>query len=133
MKTLITLFAFVGLLTNASAQSTAKDAPKKTDVQKVDKIACDGKAKADGKPCCAGKGDAKASTASATEGDTKTPACCAGKAASGKGCDHARAEAGHEHGAMKAHACTEACKEGTHAYACGEEGHTCSADCHAKM
>ena len=32
----------------------------------------------------------------------------------------------------KAHVCTDACKDGKHAYACGEKGHTCSAECHKK-
>ena len=32
----------------------------------------------------------------------------------------------------KAHVCTDACKDGKHAYACGEKGHTCSKECMAK-
>ncbi len=31
---------------------------------------------------------------------------------------------------LKEHVCTAACKEGAHAYACGEKGHVCSAECH---
>ncbi|MCB0763909.1 MAG: hypothetical protein R2815_05320 [Flavobacteriales bacterium] len=130
MKTLITLVAFAGLLTSASAQSTAKDAPRKVDAQKVDKISCEGKAQG---ACCAGKTHASATGTEATKEAAKMPSCCAAMASTGKGCDHAHAAAGHEHGALNAHACTDACKEGAHAYTCGEEGHTCSTDCHGKM
>ena len=31
------------------------------------------------------------------------------------------------------HVCTAACKEGHHAYAHGEKGHTCTQACHKKM
>ena len=33
---------------------------------------------------------------------------------------------------MKEHVCTDACTKEKHAYACGEKGHTCSAECHKK-
>lgn len=137
MKKLFTLLAFAGLMTAATAQTTT-DAPKKEEAQKVEKThSCAGhdNAKADGKACCAGKGGAKAE-ASTTDG--KMPACCAGKSKDAKACNHGemKAEAGEGHGHMHAevseHVCTDSCKEGTHAYACGEKGHTCSADCHAK-
>ncbi|HQW05628.1 MAG: hypothetical protein IPH05_16020 [Flavobacteriales bacterium] len=144
MKKLFTLLAFIGIMGAANAQSTATDAPKKEDakVEKTHNCAGHGDAKADGKACCAGKKGAKAEA----NADGKTPACCAKMAKDGKACDHAKAEAGdghgeghghlegdgHDHGAMKAHVCTDACKEGAHAFACGEEGHVCSGACHAK-
>lgn len=35
----------------------------------------------------------------------------------------------HGNGEMKAHVCTSACVDGKHAYAHGEKGHTCDANC----
>ena len=143
MKKLLTLLAFVGIMGAVNAQPTTKDAPKKADAAKVEKTqgcAGHGDAKAEGKACCAGKGHGKAEASA----DGTMPACCSKTAKDGKKCDHAKADAGdghghahaegdgHDHGAMTAHACSDSCKEGAHAYACGEEGHTCSADCHAK-
>ena len=137
MKKLFTLLAFAGLMTAATAQTTT-DAPKKEEAQKVEKThSCAGHdhAKADGKACCAGKDGAKAD-ASAT--DAKAAGCCAGKSKDAKACacNHGEKKAdagdGHEHAEMTEHVCADACKQGVHAYACGEKGHTCSADCHAK-
>ncbi|HRH70040.1 MAG TPA: hypothetical protein PLB89_11085 [Flavobacteriales bacterium] len=148
MKKLFTLLMFIGIVGAASAQTTTTDVPKKEEakVEKAHSCAGHGDAKAEGKACCAGKAGAKAEA----NADGSVPACCAKMAKDGKSCDKAKAESGHgeghgeshgeghgeghghDHGAMKAHACTDACKEGAHAYACGEEGHMCSADCHAK-
>ncbi|MCB0769528.1 MAG: hypothetical protein KDC00_03890 [Flavobacteriales bacterium] len=136
MKKFLTLLAFAGFMSAASAQTTTTEAPKKEDAAKVEKThSCADHAKsADGKNCCAGKGDAKASATDSKDG-MKAAGCCASKSST-KGCDHAKAEAGdghgHEHAEMKEHACTDACKDDAHVYACGEKGHTCAADCHAK-
>lgn len=138
MKKLIALFAFAGILGAASAQTTTVT-PDKEKAAKVAKTSCSkGEAKA-GKSCCAGKADAKAAaaeapTTTAVAGEAKT-GCCAGKATAAKSChgDGAKAEAGHahDHAEAREHACTEACKEGAHALACGEKGHACTAECHA--
>lgn len=140
MKKFLVLFAFAGIMGAANAQTTTAT-PDKEKAAKVEKTSCSkGEAKA-GKSCCAGKADAKAAATTdapattATAGEAKT-GCCAGKASAAKSChgDGAKAEAathGHEHAAMKEHACTEACKDGAHAYACGEKGHACTETCHA--
>jgi hypothetical protein len=143
MKKLLTLLAFAGLMGTVSAQSTTTT--DKENAPKVEKASsCAGKsASKDGKACCAGKAGAKADASTdaavGTMADGKPAACCAGKASAAKSChgDGAKAEAGHghdhAHGELKEHACSDACKEGVHALACGEKGHLCSADCHAKM
>lgn len=141
MKKILTLVAFIGILGAANAQSTTKGTPVKEEAKKVEKVqgcAGHGDAKADGKSCCAGKASGKAEASV----DGAKAACCSKMAKDGKSCDHAKADAGdehghahgeaHEHGDMKAHVCTKACTEEAHAYACGEEGHSCSAACHAK-
>ncbi len=144
MKKFLTLLAFAGLIGTVNAQSTAAT-PEKDKAQKVEKTSsCAGKAEAKGgKACCAGKADAKATGAAgdasstATMPEGKAAGCCAGKASAAKSChgDGAKADAGHghdhAHGEMKEHACTEACKDGAHATACGEKGHTCTDACHA--
>ena len=131
---LLTCFAFVGVL---SAQTTTSDNTEPVKTEKVKDCAKGEKAKAG---CCAGKAKASKDTkASTTEVTTDAPkaGCCAGKAkASTGGCHGAKADGhGHAHGSdhasLKEHVCTEACKEGAHAYACGEVGHTCSEACHA--
>lgn len=143
MKKFITLLAFAGLMVSVNAQSTST--VDKEQAPKVEKVAsCAGKsASKDGKACCAGKGDAKAEATAGSDSETmvdgKPAACCAGKAGASKSCHGAgaKADAGHAHdhahGDLKEHACTDACKEGAHALACGEKGHACSADCHAKL
>ncbi len=143
MKKLLTLLAFAGLMGTVSAQSTTT-----TDKEKAPKVekntSCAGKSAAkDGKACCAGKAGAKAEATTGegtgTMAEGKAAGCCAGKASAAKSChgDDAKAEAGHghdhAHGELKEHACNGACKDGAHAVVCGEKGHTCSADCHAKM
>lgn len=35
--------------------------------------------------------------------------------------------------AAKEHTCSASCKEGSHAYACGEKGHKCTDDCHKSI
>jgi hypothetical protein len=136
MKKLIALFAFAGIFGAASAQTTTVT-PDKEKAAKVEKSSCSkGEAKA-GKSCCAGKADAKAAeapTTTAVAGEAKA-GCCAGKATAAKSChgDGAKAEAAHahDHAEAREHACTEACKDGAHALACGEKGHACTAECQA--
>jgi hypothetical protein len=140
MKKFLILFAFAGIIGAANAQTTTAT-PDKEKAAKVEKTSCSkGEAKA-GKSCCAGKADTKAEATTETPATTATAGeakagCCAGKASTAKSChgDGPKAEAathGHEHAAMKEHACTDACKDGAHAYACGERGHACSEACHA--
>ena len=140
MKKFLVLFAFAGIMGAANAQTTATT-PDKEKAAKVEKTSCSkGEAKS-GKSCCAGKADAKAEAATETPATTTTAGeakagCCAGKASAAKSChgDGAKADAatsGHEHAATKEHACTDACKDGAHAYACGEKGHACVEACHA--
>ena len=140
MKKFLALLAFVGILGAANAQSTTVT-PDKEKAAKVEKTSCSkGEAKA-GKSCCAGKADAKAAaaespTTTAVAGEAKA-GCCAGKATAAKSChgDGAKADAApaHDHATAREHACTESCKDGAHALACGEKGHACNAECHAQM
>lgn len=143
MKKFLVLFAFAGLLGAVHAQSTSTAVPAKEKAAKVEeKHGCAGHGDAKA-ACCAGKAGAKAQAdatkatdANAAEATAPKAGCCAGKSASAKkSChgDDAKADAGamHDHAEMKEHACTEACKDGAHAMACGEKGHVCSADCHA--
>ena len=143
MKKFLTLVMLLGFVGAANAQTEpatpVKDATEKTeqaaDAVKESAVEATETVKEGAVEATeAVKGEAK----EATKGEAKAASCCAGKSKSTK-CDHAKAEAGdghghagHDHGAMKAHVCTEACKGEAHAYACGEEGHKCSADCHAK-
>jgi|GEM_PF-532102 len=141
MKKYLTLLAFAGLFGAANAQTTTTSTTPTPEAEKVEKNhSCAGHAKAEaGKAaCCAGKEGAKASADA--EGETKMAGgCCAGKASAAKSCHGkgAKADAGHDHdkamGEMKEHACTDSCKEGAHALACGEKGHVCLESCHAKM
>jgi hypothetical protein len=138
MKKFLVLFVFAGIMSAANAQTTTVT-PDKEKAAKVEKTSCaKGEAKA-GKSCCAGKADAKAAAAetpatTAVAGEAKA-GCCAGKATAAKSChgDGAKAEAAHthDHAEAREHACTEACKDGAHALACGEKGHDCTAECHA--
>ncbi len=98
--------------------------------------------------CCAGKKASASCDKGAGKGDTKAEAnldghkaagCCAGKAASascdkgaGKGDAKAEAHADDHAHASKDHACTTACADGKHTYACGEKGHECGASCQHK-
>jgi hypothetical protein len=121
----------------------ATDAPKKEDakVEKSHSCAGHGDAKADGKACCAGKEGCEGGSQRRWD---DAPACCAKMAKDGKACDHAlrpkrvmdteHAEAhlegdGHDHGVMKAHVCTDACKEGAHMPTLvAKKGMSCSAE-----
>jgi len=131
---LLTCVAFAGVL---NAQTTSTETPEPAKAEKVKECAKGDAAKAG---CCAGKAKASADAsttapAAATADAPKAAGCCAGKAsaatchgmkAGGQGDAH-----GHAHASLKEHVCTDACKEGAHAYACGEAGHACSEACHA--
>lgn len=130
---LLTCVAFAGVL---NAQTTSKETAEPAKAEKVKECS---KGEAGKAGCCAGK--AKASAEHGKEGHAdaadapKGAGCCAGKA-SASSCHGAKAEGhghahGEEHAELKEHMCTEACKDGVHAYACGEAGHTCSEACHA--
>lgn len=147
MKKFLTILALLGTFSLATAQTATET------VAPVKEAAVDGAKAAE-----AGAIDAKEAVgtvredaakvgetmeAGKTEGgkDAKAAGCCAGKSKMAS-CDHAKAGAGdghghaeghgHDHASAKAHVCTDACKGDAHALACGEEGHKCSADCHAK-
>ena len=141
MKKFLLLLAFAAVTSLVNAQSTTTTTePEKTEaVEKAHSCAGHQAAGGEKAACCKGHGDAKAAVqegGAATE--AKPTGCCAGKAKAGASCHGAmKAEAGdahdHAHGELKEHACTDACKDGAHAYACGEKGHACSADCHHKL
>lgn len=132
MKKFLSLIACVAFVGALSAQTTTTET--KSEPAKTEKSGCaKGEAKAG---CCAGKAKASADTKAVASGDAANATapkagCCAGKA-SAASCHGAKAHAhDHAHAEMKEHACTEACKDGAHTYACGEKGHTCSETCHA--
>lgn len=144
MKKFLTLIAFLGTFAAVNAQTDAvepvKDAAVSTEkaVDAVKEEAVKGDATME-----AVKEEATDMKEAAKADGKEVPACCAGKAKGAK-CDHAKAEAGHgdghghaegmghDHASAKAHVCNKECKGDAHALACGEEGHKCSADCHAK-
>ena len=129
---LLTCVAIAGVL-NAQTTATEKSEPAKQ--EKVKECA---KGDAHKAGCCADKAKASADAKHAEEAgaDAAKPAgCCAGKS-SASSCHGAKAEGHgkaheHAHASAKEHVCTDACKDGAHAYACGEAGHTCSEACHA--
>ncbi|HQV75993.1 MAG TPA: hypothetical protein PLE78_10915 [Flavobacteriales bacterium] len=144
MKKFLTIVALLGTFGIATAQTStepvapvkeaAVDGVKATEAGTMDAKEAVGTTKEEA---------AKAGEAAKSEGakDAKAAGCCAGKGKDAK-CDHAKAGAGdghghadghgHDHASAKAHVCTDACKGDAHALACGEEGHKCAADCHAK-
>lgn len=140
MKKLLTVLAFalIGVVVNAQTTTTTTETGS-SEVEKVDQPkGCAGKAEAKGgKACCAGKAAMpEGGMGSATGSSEASKAgCCAGKMAEAKGCHGSmKADAhDHAHGDMKDHVCAAACKDGAHAYACGEKGHSCSESCHTKL
>jgi len=146
MKKFLTIVALLGTFGVATAQtSTEPVAPVKEAAVEGAKAAEAGTM--DAKEAV-GTGTTKEEAAKAGEAvkaeggkDAKAAGCCAGKSKDAK-CDHAKAAAGdghghaeghgHDHGSAKTHVCNDVCKGDAHALACGEVGHMCSADCHAK-
>ena len=138
MKHLLSILAFVGLFATTNAQTSATTtAPEDVLVEHTCTAACAGEGHAylhgqKGHSCT------EACNTAATTGP-KTAGCCAGKKAgascakgAGKGDAKAEAHADDHAHASKDHACTTACADGKHTYACGEKGHECGATCQHK-
>jgi len=129
MKKFLMMLAFAGFVGTANAQTSAANA---TDLKQH---ACTASCSKEAHAYLHGEKDHTCTEActSAVSKDMKAAGCCAGKK-QGASCAKGAKADGHAdahsdaHATME-HACTTACADGKHTYACGEKGHECSTAC----